>query len=1158
MARSNGVKLSILSTYDSKGTDQGEKALQKFAKQFGEVDKATKQVKLDPLAEQLARQSIQADQAAAKLQAYSTKMTSVGKTLSLSVTAPIAAAGAAAFKLSTDFENAMNKVSTIADTSDMPMDTLRKSILQLSDDTGIAASDIADNVYNAISAGQKTGDAVAFVGNAAKLAKAGFTDSASALDVLTTTLNAYKLEADQASHVSDVLLQTQNKGKTTVGELSASIGKAIPTAAAFNVNLENLAAAYATTTANGVATAESTTYIKSMLKELGDTGSTVGKIIKEKTGKSFSDLMASGGTLGDALNALNEEGSKSNKTMYDMFGSAEAASAAAILASDNSSKFAENLSAMGDAAGLTDDSFNKMASTTGSMNKAFNRIKNSTLEFGDAIVADAQPILDGFTGTVKSITEGFGSLDKEQRQTIVGVAAFAASLGPVTIAGGKVVGVASKMAKGYATLKAAQAAVTAGAMANGDALTRKTKILGTTGNALQKYATKANLAKAGAAGLAVVIAGVAIKALVDYKEHQDKVTKATDGLRNAQSRAKESARDAVSALQNAGNSAQEAAAKASISSRSWRDVASSVDSVIDSQAQLADSIQQTFEQAYTTTGQLDSYMATIDELANKSNLTEGEQSRLTNAVKDLNEACGTGYEVTDALNGKIKDQEGNVLKTTDAIHKLVEAKKLEIQVDAVSAAAKEAYEQREQAARAVADAEQLLNDKIAARDALQTGDAQAWQAAQAEVDLAQQKLNEAKGAYDAAAESCASFDDQLNLLTTAQRNGTDTTQAWLAEHSDVVAVFANSGKSAVQFADKLSALGWKKDDMNRLSNALADTGLSMTDLAGLSDEALAQLVNDFDGSFDSILTSCQKEGTKIPQEFANKINQNSQKVKDASSRMSRDASNAATQNANGTAAGNKLSNTAASGISALASKPFGAASSMIGNAVNAVFNGANGTGAGSRLSSTTAGGINTTAANANAAALGKNAYNSAAKNMNGNPLGGNFSKGLANGITAEAWRAGQAALGVASTVVNTVIRRWDQHSPSKVAQKIGQNWTKGLAIGEEDEGPTAVSNAARIADDVISATAAKLDAYRPTVSVATTAATYDAKSIQGARVSELRIRVDRIDDSLKDILAELKQLRASIPRAIRDNAPVVTMTEQQAARRAQKLVAMNV
>ena len=68
---------------------------------------------------------------------------------------------------------------------------LEKAILDLSDETGIAATDIADNVYNAISAGQQTGDAVNFVSNATKLAKAGFAESADALDILTTIMNAY-------------------------------------------------------------------------------------------------------------------------------------------------------------------------------------------------------------------------------------------------------------------------------------------------------------------------------------------------------------------------------------------------------------------------------------------------------------------------------------------------------------------------------------------------------------------------------------------------------------------------------------------------------------------------------------------------------------------------------------------------------------------------------------------------------------------------------------------------------------------------------------------------------------------------------------------------------------------------------------------------------
>ena len=122
--------------------------------------------------------------------------------------------GATIGKMSMDFEDAMAKVNTIADTTQVPLDDLEKQILDLSSQTGISASEIADNVYNAISAGQKTGDAVNFVSNATKLAKAGFTDSASSLDILSTVMNAYGLEAEKVNNVSDMLIQTQNKGKS--------------------------------------------------------------------------------------------------------------------------------------------------------------------------------------------------------------------------------------------------------------------------------------------------------------------------------------------------------------------------------------------------------------------------------------------------------------------------------------------------------------------------------------------------------------------------------------------------------------------------------------------------------------------------------------------------------------------------------------------------------------------------------------------------------------------------------------------------------------------------------------------------------------------------------------------------------------------------------
>ena len=117
------------------------------------------------------------------------KLTAAGKTI-MPLSAAVAGIGTAAAVSAVNFEDAMAKVSTIADTTEVPLDSLRSQILELSSQTGISANEIADNVYNAISAGQKTGDAVNFVTNSTKLAKAGFADAGTALDVLTTILNA--------------------------------------------------------------------------------------------------------------------------------------------------------------------------------------------------------------------------------------------------------------------------------------------------------------------------------------------------------------------------------------------------------------------------------------------------------------------------------------------------------------------------------------------------------------------------------------------------------------------------------------------------------------------------------------------------------------------------------------------------------------------------------------------------------------------------------------------------------------------------------------------------------------------------------------------------------------------------------------------------------
>lgn len=311
----------------------------------------------------------------------------LGSALVRTLTKVVAAAGIgkmlqSAFTGGTAFESAMAKVGTIADTAKVPLESLSSQVLQVSGDMRIGANEIAEAAYQAISAGQDTGNAVAFAGQASMLAKAGFTSSASAVDILTTALNAYGKGADEAGHVSDVLLTTQNLGKTSVDELAGSMGRVIPLAAAYNVSLENLSSGLAIMTANGIATAEASTYTKSMLNELGDTGSTVGKILKQQTGKSFAELNADGKSLGDVLQVLYDSVGGNATKFAGLWSSVEAGTGALSLASSGADKFNGVLQQMQADSGATQTAYDTMTDT---MAYKLDGVKTNAQNLGTAL-----------------------------------------------------------------------------------------------------------------------------------------------------------------------------------------------------------------------------------------------------------------------------------------------------------------------------------------------------------------------------------------------------------------------------------------------------------------------------------------------------------------------------------------------------------------------------------------------------------------------------------------------------------------------------------------------------------------------------------------------------------------------------------------------------
>lgn len=303
------------------------------------------------------------------------------------------------------YETSLAKVGTIADLGKLSIQKLGSQITDMSNTMGIAATDIAEATYQAISAGQDTANAVEFAGQAAKLATAGFTSTTSAVDILTTALNAYGLSADQATHVSDVLLTTQNLGKTSVDELSSSMGRVIPLAAAYNVSVENLSSGLAVMTANGIATAEATTYTKSMLNELGDTGSTVGKILQQQTGKSFAQLNAEGKSLGDVLQILYDSVGGDSTAFAGLWSSVEAGTGALSLASGGADKFNGVLAQMVDSAGATETAYATMTDTfQHSMDSLQTTAENLSIDLFEAMEPGLKEAANWGTDCLNTLT----------------------------------------------------------------------------------------------------------------------------------------------------------------------------------------------------------------------------------------------------------------------------------------------------------------------------------------------------------------------------------------------------------------------------------------------------------------------------------------------------------------------------------------------------------------------------------------------------------------------------------------------------------------------------------------------------------------------------------------------------------------------------------
>ena len=354
----------------------------------------------------------------------------------------VAAGLGVAVQSATSFNTAMAEVATLVDTSTTDMGAMTDTVRSLSKEYGRMPVDTAKALYTTISAGfGDARDSTVMLEGALKLARGGLTDTETAIDGLTSIMNSYGMAADQVTGVSDQMFVAMKAGKTTIGELSSSLGKVTPLASSAGVSLDQLLAATSSLTLGGLKTSEAVTSLRGMLAAVVKPTSEATKIAEEM-GIEFSGAAVKSMGLANWLAHVKEKTGGSQETMAQLFGSVEALSGVLALTGAQAGSFASILGQMGSSAGATQEAFLKVDSTAGA---AFEKAKASAavlLEtLGNALLPVITYLAQGLTWVVERISafaEAHPFLAK-LIGVLIGVAAAVALVGGAAMTmGGKV------------------------------------------------------------------------------------------------------------------------------------------------------------------------------------------------------------------------------------------------------------------------------------------------------------------------------------------------------------------------------------------------------------------------------------------------------------------------------------------------------------------------------------------------------------------------------------------------------------------------------------------------------------------------------------------------------------------------------------------------
>lgn len=292
------------------------------------------------------------------------------------------------FNAFTTFEGKMNEVFTLLPgISGEAMSDMTQQTKDFAKEFGVLPDKVVPALYQSISAGVPKDNVFDFLATAQKAAVGGVTELETAVDGISSVINAYGTDVLSASQASDLMFTAVKNGKTDFTQLSQSLFNVIPTASALGVGFDNVTAALATMTAQGTPTSVATTQLRQLFVELSKEGTKTSGVFKEISGRTFKDFVANGGNVQDALKLMEEHAGSTGVGINDLFGSVEAGNAALALTGKGAESFSKNLADMANASGATDKAYQTMEQGVGrSIEKIKANFEVFKIEMGEKLL----------------------------------------------------------------------------------------------------------------------------------------------------------------------------------------------------------------------------------------------------------------------------------------------------------------------------------------------------------------------------------------------------------------------------------------------------------------------------------------------------------------------------------------------------------------------------------------------------------------------------------------------------------------------------------------------------------------------------------------------------------------------------------------------------